>query len=98
LSLQLSASSQLAPSAEGCGLQLPSLGSHTPLLQASPAALQSFAALPRHSPFLHWSLLVQASTSSQDLSLFWFLQPSLGSQLSSVHAFLSSQSRGSVPF
>ena len=67
-------------------------------LQALPSSTQSESTVqlqapgwPAHSPPLHWSLVVQASPSSQGAVLFVWVQPSAGSQTSSVHGSASSQ-------
>jgi hypothetical protein len=69
---------------------------HTPTLHWSFWAEQSIA-VPWQAPPEHWSPTVHGLPSLQVAVLFTFLQPSTGSQLSSVQPLPSSQLMGVPP-
>ena len=76
-------------------LKQPELGSQRSSVQGL-LSLQSVAdvSTPPHVPPVHTSPVVQAFPSLHELELLAWTQPEAGSQLSSVHALLSSQTTG----
>src|SRR6185295_10401516 len=72
-----------------------SMPSHTVPFPAAQAAATGVG-VPTHAPDVQTSFSLQSEASSQGLVLNPCVQPDAGSQLSSVHGLLSSQT-GGVP-